>query len=63
MDNVYYPIEIKCKTRPTSNDLRGIQAFRETYPDLNCAPRLVICSVSDVLALGNNCFAVPFDMK
>ena len=34
MDNIYYPIEIKCKTRPTKADFRGIRAFGETYPAL-----------------------------
>lgn len=62
IDNVYYPIEIKCKTRPTKNDLRGIQAFRQTYPELTIAPGLIICAIEEVLPLGEDCFAVPFDL-
>ncbi|OAI47985.1 hypothetical protein AYO45_05400 [Gammaproteobacteria bacterium SCGC AG-212-F23] len=62
IDNIYYPIEIKCKTRPTLADTHGIQAFRETYPDLKFAPALVICAVEKIQALGKNCFAVPFDL-
>jgi len=63
MDNVYYPIEIKCKTRPTKDDLRGIRAFRETYPALTLGPALVICAIDVIQALGDNCFAVPFDLN
>ena len=60
MDNVYHLIEIKCKTRPTKSDLRGIQAFRETYPDLNYAPSLLICATPEVMPLSRDCFALPF---
>lgn len=62
MDNVYHLIEIKCKTRPVKSDLRGIQAFRETYPDLNYAPSLLICATSEVMPLSNDCFAMPYDL-
>lgn len=62
IDNVYYPIEIKCKTRPTKTDCRGIEAFQETYPDLTYAPALIICVVNEVMALSKNCYAVPFDL-
>lgn len=60
MDNIYYPIEIKCKTRPSKIDLRGIKAFRETYPHLNYAPALLICAINEIQALGDDCYAVPF---
>lgn len=40
MDNIYHLVEIKCKTRPSKSDLRGILAFKETYPDLHYAPSL-----------------------
>jgi hypothetical protein len=63
MDNIYYPIEIKCKTRPTKSDCRGIQAFKETYPHLTYAPSLVICAVEQVLPLSDDCYAIPFDVK
>lgn len=61
-NNVYYPIEIKCKTRPSKNDLSGIQAFRATYPHLNIAPALLICAIAEVQFLGDNCFAIPYDI-
>jgi len=62
MDNVYYPIEIKCKTRPSRGDVRGIQAFRETYPDAVLAPGLLISAIDKILPLGSDCFAIPYDL-
>lgn len=62
INNVYHLIEIKCKTRPIKSDLRGIQAFRETYPDLHYAPALLICAVSEVMPLDHECFAVPYNL-
>lgn len=62
LDNIFYLIEIKCKTQPNKNDIRGIQAFRATYPHLKYAPALVICAAKQVLPLGDDCFAVPFDI-
>jgi predicted AAA+ superfamily ATPase len=62
LDNVYYPIEIKCKKRPTLSDLSGINAFRETYPKLNIAPALVICSVDKITPITKDCYAVPFNL-
>lgn len=63
MDNVYYPIEIKCKTRPSKVDARGIRAFRETYPNLKLAPGLLICATDTIFPLSEDCFAIPFDLK
>src|SRR5690606_10333073 len=33
-DGMYFPIEIKASSQPTKAALRGINAFRNTYPDL-----------------------------
>jgi predicted AAA+ superfamily ATPase len=62
LDNTFYLIEVKCKSRPTRSDMRGIQAFRETYPQLNYAPSMIICAVNEVTPLGDDCFALPFDV-
>jgi predicted AAA+ superfamily ATPase len=61
INNIYYPIEIKCKTRPSRIDTSGIRAFRETYPKLTIAPGLIICPVKEVTPLGNGCYAIPFN--
>ncbi len=42
MNATYYPIEIKCSRNLSGYDLRGFKAFRETHPDKNIAPGLVI---------------------
>jgi predicted AAA+ superfamily ATPase len=62
IDNCYYPIEIKLKSQPNKADIRGIKAFRETYPGLNIGPGLVIAACKTIFPLGENCFAVPFDL-
>ena len=62
LDNVYYPIEIKCKTRPSKADLSGIKAFRATYPQLNIAPALLVSAVEQIQPLGENSFAIPYDI-
>lgn len=62
LDNIFYLIEIKCKSRPTKGDIRGIQAFRETYPDLNYAPSIIIYAVNEITALSKDCYAIPFDI-
>lgn len=41
-DGVLYPIEIKCKSKPTSADVSSIRAFRQTYPKAKIKPGLVI---------------------
>lgn len=41
-DGMFYPIEIKCKSRPTKADGSGIRAFRETYPKEKVMPGLII---------------------
>lgn len=62
LDNLFYLVEVKCKTRPTKADTQGIKAFKATYPNLHYAPAIVICSVDQITPLGEDCFAVPFDM-
>jgi predicted AAA+ superfamily ATPase len=62
LDNTFYLIEVKCKSRPSKADMRGIQAFRETYPTLNYAPSIIICAVNEVTPLSSDCFAIPFDL-
>jgi predicted AAA+ superfamily ATPase len=61
LDNQYFPIEIKCKSQPTKADTRGIVAFRKANPSLKVAPGLIIAPTEQVHALGENCFAVPYD--
>jgi predicted AAA+ superfamily ATPase len=61
IDNVFYPVEIKCTFRPQSSDTRGIAAFRETYPHLHIGPGLIIAPTETAFPMKNNCFCIPFD--
>ena len=40
IDNIFYPIEIKCKAQLSKHDTAGIMAFIATYPHLNIAKGL-----------------------
>jgi len=61
-DGRLHPVEIKLGTNPGRSDLRGIRAFRETYPDLDIAPGLVICPASRPLRLARQEYAMPWDL-
>jgi hypothetical protein len=61
-DGRFFPIEIKASTRLSTNDARGLAAFRETYPRLNIAPGLVLAPVETVFPLAKNAWAVPWDL-
>ncbi len=41
-DGRFFPIEVKLTTAPSRKNARGIRAFRETYPQLQTAPGLVV---------------------
>lgn len=59
---IYFPIEIKTKSNPNKNDARGIGVFRSTYPKLNIAPGLVLCSIEKPEMLKEDVFALPYWM-
>lgn len=60
-DGVLYPIEIKCKSHITSNDARGIKAFRETYPHLKIAKGLILYPGYDIYPVNPNVVAMPWN--
>jgi predicted AAA+ superfamily ATPase len=41
-NGAFYPIEIKCKSKPTRTDASGIKAFCKSYPHLKIKPGLII---------------------
>ena len=61
-DGIFYPIEIKAKSRPTRLDTSGITAFRKTYPDLKIEKGLVIAPTEKILKISENDYAVPWDI-
>jgi len=60
-NGVFYPIEVKLTSNPTTKDAGGIAAFRKTYPKLNIAPGLVICSCEKFARISENTYAIPWD--
>ncbi|MCH9627374.1 MAG: hypothetical protein S4CHLAM2_10130 [Chlamydiales bacterium] len=60
-NGIYYPIEVKSKTRPTRNDTRGLQAFRKSYPKLTIAKGLVICLSESSYPLTDDDYALPWN--
>jgi hypothetical protein len=61
-DGTMYPIEIKATSRPSRRDTSGITAFRKHYPELRIAPGLVLAPMEQPLQLGENDFALPWDL-
>jgi uncharacterized protein len=45
-DGWFWPIEIKSAARVTTGDIRGILAFRHTYPHLRHAPGVILAAVT-----------------
>jgi predicted AAA+ superfamily ATPase len=61
-DGIFYPIEIKAKSRPTRQDTSGISSFRKTYPKLQIEKGLVIAPTEKLIPISENDYAVPWDI-
>jgi hypothetical protein len=61
-DNRFFPIEVKAKTRLSRSDARGIRSFRQAYPHLEVAPGLVIAPCERLEQIGEDVFALPWDL-
>ncbi len=55
-----YPIEVKSKSHPSKKDARGIQSFREAFPDENIANGLLVCAASTPYRISENVLALPW---
>jgi len=55
-----YPIEVKCKTNLTKGDLRGLHAFRATYPQSQIMTGLVIYAGDEPYRLDPQTLAIPW---
>ncbi len=60
-NGVFYPIEIKSKSKPDRRDVSGIAAFRKTYPGLHIECGLVIAPAEKIIQLSENDYALPWD--
>ncbi|MBI1909127.1 MAG: ATP-binding protein [Deltaproteobacteria bacterium] len=56
-----FPVEIKAKSNPGRADLRGLNAFRKTYPHLNIQPGLVLAPVERFFQLSDRDYCMPWD--
>jgi predicted AAA+ superfamily ATPase len=56
-----YPIEMKCKTAVSKKDLSGLIAFKETYPQREMAPGLVLYTGDEALQVTTGYYAVPWN--
>ena len=62
-DGTLYPIEVKCKTSLSRQDLRGLRSFRETYPSSRIAPALMIYAGREIQQLDPHTVAIPWSVK
>lgn len=58
-DGHLYPIEIKCKSQISRHDARGIESFRETYPDRSM-PGIVVYAGTEAYRVTDNVIAIPW---
>lgn len=63
IDGVFYPIEVKSATTVSGNDVRGITAFRETYPHLRIAKGVVIYAGDECYHITQDVVAVPWNAE
>lgn len=53
---------MKCKTNLTKSDLSGLKAFRESYPNQEVMPGLIIYAGSEVYKLDEHTLAIPWNL-
>ncbi|MBN1105541.1 MAG: ATP-binding protein [Deltaproteobacteria bacterium] len=62
-DGRLYPIELKCKSNVTGHDVRGLRAFRETYPKEKIMTGLVVYAGKDSYRVDDHTMAIPWNLK
>lgn len=62
LDNKYFPIEVKSKTNPEKRDIKGVLSFRETYPNLDITPAMLVCLADRSYKIHESAFVVPWDL-
>ncbi|MCC2666401.1 MAG: GTP-binding protein [Gammaproteobacteria bacterium] len=60
-DGKFYPIEIKAKSKITSNDAKNIAVFRKLYPHLNIQKGLIIAPSEIRYPVTENDWVMPWD--
>ena len=62
LDGKFYPIEVKSATNISKHDVKGILAFKNTYPHLNIAQGIVMYAGDVCYRITEDIIAVPWDM-
>ena len=60
-DGIFFPIEIKANSYPKKKGIRGLRAFRESYPQLEIADGLIIAPTDVAYQLTEHDWVVPWD--
>jgi predicted AAA+ superfamily ATPase len=63
LNGTFYPIKVKSAATISKNDIRGIKAFKATYPHLNIAKGVVIYAGDECYRVTEDIVAVPWDLK
>lgn len=56
-----YPFEIRCKSRPTRREGRGIAAFRAAYPERRIARGAIICAGDELRPPDDTTTLIPWN--
>ncbi len=59
-DGAFYPIEIKCKSKPNKTDASGIKVFCQNYPNLKIKPGLIIHAGEESYPIDKNIYALSW---
>jgi predicted AAA+ superfamily ATPase len=63
LNGTFYPIEVKSATTISKKDIRGIEAFKTTYPHLNIVKGVVIYAGDECYRVTEDTVAVPWDLR
>ncbi|GJL54400.1 MAG: ATPase [Nitrospirales bacterium] len=61
-DGKLFPMEIKVTSQPARRDARGIKAFRDSYPNLDIQPGLVIAPADRFQKISEDDYAMPWNV-
>jgi uncharacterized protein len=61
-DGMFFPIEVKAKSRPSRTDISGIRAFRQAHPHLKIAKGLVVAPTESIEQLSEDDYSLPWDI-
>jgi predicted AAA+ superfamily ATPase len=62
-DGMFFPIEVKAKSRPSRVDTTGLRAFRAAHPQLKIAKGLVVAPTEAMEQLSTDEYSLPWDVE